>query len=109
MKHTKGEWFADFDGFRTETGISIRANGNFDRQPIGEAYCYEPDSPKGEEAEANAKLIASSPLMLQEHELNLDRMEVLGKALRNGEILNAHAILMAMERSTKAAIKKATE
>ena len=65
-KHTPSPWYIDRDGFSTDNGLVLRAkNWKGIGQPIGEVYTHEPDSPRGEEAEANGTLMEAAPELLE--------------------------------------------
>ena len=91
FKGTKGEWIAKY-GSESET--QIICNG----LRIAEAKHYKFDGlndPSTEEGRANAKLIASSPILLKEHLMDLKhlytwRSKLINAGLRGDVLWNEY-------------------
>ena len=61
-KHTPGPWWADFDGENTFDGVEIQQVGRLHYVPVANVPVDYTDR---EEREANARLIAAAPDLLE--------------------------------------------
>lgn len=100
-KHTKGEWQigAMFEYYSKSGSITIEAKGNNSREWIAEAKGSHVNPGMGkDEWEANAKLIAAAPDLLEALQRFVDFVDKQNLDYESSMLLQA-----------KAAIKKATE
>ena len=106
MKHTQGEWEVREEG----NGIFIKTGIGSKNGAIALVYEFN-GAVSVEEAEANAKLIASAPKLLEKHESDLILLDVCLKVLKDDKKASPTIIshLECIVESKKRVIKKATE
>ena len=109
LKHTKGEWkqehrVVDEEGmYSTEvfSGNTVICTMHWAGERIGNTTYSR--------SEANSKLIASAPCLLDEHILNMERLESLKEMLHYLNINTIKKYIDQMIFSSNEIIKKATE
>ena len=107
-QHTEGPWKAERigEGAGREKGLAFRILGNTGRRQWSElAVTYY--KPMFEEVQANARLIAAAPDMLDDHRANRDDASAVVCALAEDRVLDARLLMAAISRRSEAVIAKA--